>query len=140
MNSENKVDLHIHTTASSDGQYGADEILLMAKKKGLRAIAFADHNSVANIEPGFGLSKKIGIELIPCLEINTMHGNLDLHLLAYYIDFKDPSFLNWLDQMGEAKKDQAQSRLKALQSIGFLISEKDLQKRSEEHTSELQSH
>ncbi len=128
MNPDGRIDLHIHTTASSDGQYGADEIFLMAREIGLKTIAFADHNSVDNIEPGIALSEKHGIEFIPCLEINTMHDKLDLHLLAYFIDFKDPSFLNWLGEMEEAKKEQAHGRLKALQSIGFLINEKDLEK------------
>jgi len=128
MNSSGEIDLHIHTTASSDGQYSADDIFLMAGKIGLKAIAFADHNSVGNIEPGFRLSEKYDIEFVPCLELNTMHNNLDLHMLAYFIDFKDPSFLKWLGEMEGAKREQAHGRLKALQSIGFLISESDLNK------------
>ena len=37
------IDLHIHTSASSDGQHTPREIFEMAKKIGLEGFAIADH-------------------------------------------------------------------------------------------------
>lgn len=125
---DGEVDLHIHTTASSDGQHSPEEIFRMAKTEGLRTIAFADHNSVGSIEEGFLLSKTFDIELIPCFELNTMYEGMDLHLLGYFIDYKEPAFHKWLAEIEAAKWRQAKDRLRALKSLDFRIEEADLER------------
>jgi predicted metal-dependent phosphoesterase TrpH len=125
---DGEVDLHIHTTASSDGQHTPKEIFKMAKAKGLKAIALADHNSVASLEEGFLLSKTYNIELIPCFELNTIYEGMDLHLLGFFIDYKNPAFHEWLKEIEAAKWAQAEGRLKALKSLGFQIQEEDIKR------------
>ncbi|MDT8316758.1 MAG: PHP domain-containing protein [bacterium] len=125
---DGEVDLHIHTSASSDGQHSPEEIFKMAKAEDLRAIAFADHNSVGNLEEGFLLSETFQIELIPCFELNTMYEGMDLHLLGYFIDYKEPAFHEWLAEIEAAKWIQAKKRLKALKSLDFRIEEADLER------------
>jgi len=122
------VDLHIHTTASSDGQHSPKEIFKMANLHVLKAIAFADHNSVGSIDEGLELSKVYNIELIPCFELNTIFDGMDLHLLAYFIEYRDPAFHGWLHEIHNAKKEQALGRLKALQSLDFPIQIEDLER------------
>ena len=125
------MDLHIHTNASSDGQHSPGEILEMARQKGLRAIAFADHNSVDNVEEGFRLSAELGIEFFSCLELNTLHEGLDLHLLAYFIDPRSPELQNWLEEIHRKKGEQAKKRMGKLNELGFFFTEDDLQKYSD---------
>ncbi len=127
------IDLHIHTDASSDGQHSPREIFIMARKKGLQAIAFADHNSVANVEEGLRLSDEFGIELIPCLELNTFHNDLDLHLLAYYIQPRDPDLIHWLETIHRKKEEQAEKRVVKLNELGFIFNWKDLMAFSADH-------
>jgi hypothetical protein len=122
------IDLHIHTNASSDGQHSPREIFEMARNKGLRAIAFADHNSVGNVEEGLHLSGEFEMEFLPCLELNTFHNGLDLHLLAFFIDPYNPALQNWLEIIHQKKKEQAQKRLQKLNEFGFSFSWDDLQK------------
>lgn len=122
------IDLHIHTNASSDGQHCPREILAMARQKGLRAIAFADHNSVANVEEGFRLSAEWGIEFFPCMELNTLHQGLDLHLLAYFIDSRSSELQSWLEEIHRKKVEQAKKRMEKLNDLGFFFTEDDLQK------------
>jgi len=128
-----KIDLHIHTDASSDGQHAPREIFIMARKKGLQAIAFADHNSVANVEEGLRLSDEFGIELIPCLEINTFHNDLDLHLLAFYIQPRDPALIHWLETIHRKKEEQAEKRVVKLNELGFIFHWEDLRAFSADH-------
>ena len=122
------IDLHIHTNASSDGQHSPREIFEMARNKGLRAIAFADHNSVGNVEEGLHLSGEFDMEFLPCLELNTFHNGLDLHLLAFFIDPRSRALQNWLETIHQKKKEQAQKRLQKLNELGFSFSWDDLQK------------
>lgn len=126
MPDNSRVDLHIHTTASSDGQHSPAEIFEMAAKIGLKAIAFGDHNSVDSIEEGFKLSEKTGIELIPCFELNTMYEDMDIHILAYFIEHRDKELGRWLGEIHEAKYVQADKRLAALKNMDFSIEKKDI--------------
>lgn len=123
-----EVDLHIHTSASSDGQHSPEEIFKMAKAKGLKTIAIADHNSVASLEEGFLLSKTYDLELIPCFELNTIYEGMDLHLLGFFIEYKNPAFHEWLKEIEAAKWQQASERLKKLKSLDFKIEEADLER------------
>ncbi len=128
MPPKGKVDLHIHTSASSDGQHTPEEIIEMAAAIGLKAIAFADHNSVDNVDVGLRLSEECGIEFIPCFELNTLYRDMDLHILGYFIEYSDPAFHRWLDEIHEAKREQARKRLDALKALGFAIDTADLEK------------
>ncbi len=103
----------------------------MARQKGLRAIAFADHNSADNVEEGFRLSAELGIEFFSCLELNTLHQGLDLHILAYFIDPRSPELQSWLEEICRKKGEQAKKRMGKLNELGFLFTEDDLQRYSE---------
>jgi len=120
------IDLHIHTDASSDGQHSPREIFQMARRKGLRAIAFADHNSVKNVGEGIRLAGEFKIEFIPCLELNTLFNGLDLHLLAYFIDPQSLELQKWLEEIHQKKAEQARKRLEKLNELGFFFTEQDL--------------
>ena len=122
------IDLHIHTHASSDGQHSPREIFEMARHKGLRAIAFADHNSVDNVEEGFRISREFSMEFISCLELNTLHNGLDLHLLAFFIDPRSSSLKEWLEEIHRKKQEQAKRRVEKLNELGFSFSWDDLRK------------
>jgi len=125
------IDLHIHTNASSDGQHSPREIFALARIKSLRAIAFADHNSIANVAEGFRLAAEYGIEFISCLELNTFHNDLDLHLLAFFLDPYSQDLKNWLEDIHLKKQEQAEKRLEKLNELGFVFNWQDLQKFSE---------
>lgn len=100
----------------------------MANKMRLEAIAFSDHNTVASLDEGFRLSKEFGIEFVPSIEINTIYGDWDLHLLAYYINYRDPQFLAWLENINEEKRSQAVKRFEKLRELGFVLDYADVER------------
>ena len=100
----------------------------MARNKGLQTIAFADHNSVGHVEEGMRLADEYGMEFFPCLELNTFHNDLDLHLLAFFIDPRSPALRNWLESIHRKKEEQAQKRLEKLNELGFTFTRDELRK------------
>jgi predicted metal-dependent phosphoesterase TrpH len=124
------IDLHIHTTASSDGQHGPEEIFEMSRGLKLEAIAFADHDSVANVGEGLRISREFGIEFISCIEINTHYKGYDFHLLGYFIDHRDERLLGWLEGLGVGKKRQIRQRVRRLRELGFALSPGDVERLS----------
>lgn len=75
-------DLHIHSVLSpcADDGMTPNNIVLMAKIKGLDMISVTDHNSACNVRVITKLCEQHGILLIPGIEIETVEG---VHLLAY---------------------------------------------------------
>jgi predicted metal-dependent phosphoesterase TrpH len=126
------IDLHIHTIASSDGQHTPHEIFTMAQHAGLKAIAFADHNSIGSVKEGIALAKAFNIEFIPCLELNTFYLDHDLHILAYFIDYHSEELRKWLEEIHAEKTIQSMKRIEKLNELGFVFSIDDVKKFSGE--------
>jgi 3',5'-nucleoside bisphosphate phosphatase len=80
------IDLHIHTTHSSDGQYTPGEIIALASSSGIRTISFCDHMEVeANLE-GLALAPAAGLEYFTGVELSTAWEGTEHHLLCYGFD------------------------------------------------------
>ncbi len=115
------IDLHIHSTASTDGQHTPHEIFEMAKRLGLSAIAFADHNSVGSVALGQSLAREYNMGFAPCVELDTFHKDMDLHVLAYFIDYQSPDFDTWMLQVEQGKRVQTRERVRLLNELGFIL-------------------
>ena len=90
----NKIDLHVPSKYSDDGEFGVKELIAMCGKTKIDILSITDHNSVAAIQEAIPLCIKSGIDLIPGIEIDCAYMGIDLHLLGYNInnlstDFKD---------------------------------------------------
>jgi predicted metal-dependent phosphoesterase TrpH len=66
-----KLDLHVHTTYSSDGHTTPQDLSRIVLKRGLDGVAVTDHNVLSRIHAD-------EIIVIPGIEISTKHG----HILA----------------------------------------------------------
>ena len=120
------IDLHIHTTASQDGELSPREVFEAVKALGLRAVAFADHDTVRSLDEGVGLSEEFGIDFAPAVEITTGLEGHDPHLLGYFVDWRSPRLLEVLEWIGAKLVEQARGRVRRLREIGFEIEFEDV--------------
>ena len=103
MNTE-YVDLHLHSTCS-DGQFSPEEVVALAEKAGLLAIALADHDNIDGISRAIEAGAKSGIEIIPAVELSSQWAQYtDMHLLGYGFDYQDPYLLRALAEFQEFRK------------------------------------
>ena len=79
-------DLHTHSD-HSDGTCTPRQVIELAKKAGLQAVALCDHNTISGL-PEF-LAAADGIEAIPGTEFSTDYLGTELHILALYIKPED---------------------------------------------------
>jgi len=75
MTKEIKYDLHVHTNCS-DGINSPEEVLKHAKSIGLDGIAITDHDTLKGSKRVRSLAKKLGIILVPGVEITTPYGDI----------------------------------------------------------------
>ncbi len=73
-----EADLHLHTTASSDGHTEPKELVLTAKRLGLFAVAVNDHNRPAGAREVARVAKGHDLLVVPASEVSSFNG----HILA----------------------------------------------------------
>jgi predicted metal-dependent phosphoesterase TrpH len=115
------ADLHIHTQAS-DGWLAPSVAVQQANKAGLSAISIADHDSVGGIEAAIEAGNKHGIEVIPGVELSSGFEGRELHILGYFIDWRDKRLQNKLFAIQGARIDRAKRILEKLRGLDINIS------------------
>lgn len=95
LNDQSRADLHLHST-HSDGVYSPKELVEKARDHGLCAISIVDHDNVAATEEAVEWGKSMDVEVVPGLELSVTMGEKDLHVLAYYCDYKNKDLLDYL--------------------------------------------
>ena len=123
------VDLHLHTTAS-DGMKTPTEIVRYAKAKGLQAIAITDHDTIEGLEEGLSEGKRIGLEVIPGIEISAEHSPGSMHLLGFFIDIHHPLLNDRLEYLQKARAERNPKIVEKLNQLGIDVSYEEVLKAS----------
>lgn len=74
----------MHTTAS-DGRCTPEELVQQACAKGIRTMSVTDHDTMAGVDRARRAAEAIGITCIPGIEITSVDGGRDVHVLAYFL-------------------------------------------------------
>ena len=85
-------DFHIHSTFS-DGGLSPGEIVHLAKQREVDIISITDHNNTDGVDEAIEEGMKVGIRVIPGVELSTKYNECRVHILGY---FKDDSYKNEL--------------------------------------------
>ena len=112
------IDLQTHTTAS-DGKLAPTELVKLAIKNKLSAIAITDHDSVNGIDEALKAAKGM-IEIVPGVEISCDDpGYVDTHILGLFINHKNKT-LNSLLKKAQAYREQQKNELLRLQMDEYI--------------------
>jgi len=115
-----QIDLHLHTTCS-DGQDTPEEIIEAACNAGFNTIAITDHDTVEGVIRALEASSGKPLEVIPGIELSSIEGIDDVHILGYYIDYKDPVFLDQIAFFKEKRLERAEMIVRNLNRLGLDI-------------------
>jgi predicted metal-dependent phosphoesterase TrpH len=122
------IDLHIHSSNSSDGDFSPFHIVQLAKENNLKAISIADHDTVAAYPQTLHYGKEAGVEIIPSMELTTLFGEREFHLLLPFVDWKSKIVSELISQVSKRRVKEARGRIEKLQRLGFDITWKEVQK------------
>lgn len=78
------ADLHCHTKIS-DGSTAIDELVILAKNKGIDTISVTDHDTFGGVKRAKVFGDKFGVKIIPGVEISAFDNERKrkVHLLCY---------------------------------------------------------
>jgi hypothetical protein len=124
-----KVDLHTHTSYS-DGYYSPAELVIKAKNAGIDILGISDHDNVKGIPEAIETGKKIGVEIIPGLEISSDLKDREVHILAYFFEPDNKELERYLTFFREERLKRAIRIIDKLRALGFNISIEDVLKRT----------
>ena len=84
------ADLHCHTRLSN-GSLGIEDLILLAKKRGVTTIAITDHDCLAGTVRGKVIGERHGVTVIPGVELSGTDktNGQEIHMLCYKPDFPD---------------------------------------------------
>ncbi len=125
-----KIDLHIHTTYS-DGILSPIQIVNTAIESKLDIIALTDHDNVLShkIANDYIKEKKLNLEIVPGVEINTIYKGYEVHILGYFMNKNDKDFINMLEFQQKARVEQTHKIIELLaKKAGIKIKFQDVQK------------
>ncbi|MBU5592802.1 PHP domain-containing protein [Clostridium sp. MSJ-4] len=103
-----RADFHLHTTAS-DGMLNPRELVVLAKDQGLDLIAITDHDTTEGIKEALIEGEKLGIKVIPGIELSTIHNSESIHILGYFRDnsYENEEFQSFLKDMQDYRISRA---------------------------------
>ena len=117
----NKVDLHVHTTAS-DGKFTPAEIVRKAREAGLLYLGICDHDSIEGIACAHeAAAKNPGFTVINGVEINTDIPAGELHILGYFYDRNNLELKQTLERLRNSRIERAQKMINKLRKMGLKI-------------------
>lgn len=116
----NTVDLHTHSTAS-DGTFTPRELIRLAAEKRLRAIALTDHDCLDGLPEAMEEAQGLGIELIPGVEISAEFSEGTMHILGFFVEWRDGAFRERLERLQAARRERNPKIVQNLRDQGLDI-------------------
>jgi len=124
-NNNKKADLHIHTYFS-DGTFTPTEVVNTAKRRGIACIGICDHDCVMGLEQTIAAGEKQGIEVVPGIEVTAEHEGHEIHILGYFIDWRDPKLIEFITHMRKIRVNRIYEMVRLLNKRGINVSAKEV--------------
>jgi 3',5'-nucleoside bisphosphate phosphatase len=115
-----RLDLHLHTT-HSDGSCTPAEVIDLAHKAGVTALAITDHDITTGVPEAITAGRQLGIEVIPGIEISSIFGESELHILGYFLDWQDAKLRERLATLRESRHRRNPKVIERLRALGIDI-------------------
>jgi predicted metal-dependent phosphoesterase TrpH len=90
-----------------------------AVSRGIGILALTDHDTVAGIGEARAAGERLGVEIIPGVELSAaLPGGDEVHLLGYFVDVDDRAFLEQLAEYARARTERMERMVDRLSRIG----------------------
>jgi hypothetical protein len=119
------IDLHLHSTAS-DGRSTPEELVGAAVRAGLRTVAVTDHDTVAALDRVSEACASAGIDWVPGIEITSLIGDEDVHLLGYFVDHGSPALATFLEAQVADRRRRVGEMMTRLDALGVHVEPEDV--------------
>lgn len=124
-----RIDLHSHSRAS-DGQYAPAELAERVAAAGVGVWALSDHDTVAGLAPAAEVARRLGVRLVPGIELSAFLDRREIHLLGHFIDPERECLKRFEDLLAEHRRTRMHGIVEKLGALGVRIRVEDIEKHS----------
>jgi predicted metal-dependent phosphoesterase TrpH len=114
------IDLHTHSTAS-DGTLAPRELVALAARSRLDALALTDHDTLAGLPEALAAGEELGLEVIPGCELSVGNGPRSMHLVGLWVRPGAPHLTQRLDFVRQGRDDRNVEIIARLRELGIDI-------------------
>ena len=122
------IDLHMHTDVS-DGEFSPEEVVNIAIKKGLKAIAITDHDTTIGINAAIEYAKGRNIEIVPGIEIYCYEEDIgfdEVHILGLVVEHENKDLIKFTEILRQDRFKQKRKIISKLRNLGFDVKLEDI--------------
>lgn len=120
-----EVDLHIHSTYS-DGTKTPEQLLELAKEKGLKVLALTDHDNIEGSKKLVSLNHE-GITVYSGVELNAKVDLGQMHILGYNFDLQNENLNRRLQELRNMAINNIKLYIKQLEEVfNIFLPEEDI--------------
>src|SRR5262245_35971786 len=117
-----RADLHVHTT-HSDGAYTPAQVIDLARRSGLSAIAITDHDTLTGVGPARRAAEGTDVEVVAGVEVSSEYGGREIHLLGYFVSLEDTGLTAALDRLRAGREERFRVMAERLRQQGVVLEE-----------------
>ncbi|MGN6302358.1 MAG: PHP domain-containing protein [Angustibacter sp.] len=108
-----RTDLHTHSTVS-DGTQPPAEVVASAREAGLDVLALTDHDSTGGWAEAAEAARRLGVRLVPGMEISCGSRGVSVHVLSYLHDPDDVTLAAEVDDARDSRHHRAERMVELL--------------------------
>lgn len=120
-----RADLHVHTV-HSDGTYTPAQVVDLARRSGLAAVAVTDHDTLAGVGPAQAAAVGTSVAVVPGVEITAEYEERELHLLGYFVRLGDEPLNRALARLREHRVGRFWDMAERLRGCGVSLDDGEL--------------
>ncbi|WP_322794894.1 PHP domain-containing protein [Tepidiforma sp.] len=113
-------DFHLHSTAS-DGVQRPTWVVERAAANGVRVLALTDHDTTEGLPEAAAAAARLGLRLIPGVEVSTDLGPADVHLLGFGFDPEARELQEFFRWQREGRRTRVEKIVSILREHGMVI-------------------
>lgn len=120
-----RIDLHTHSVVS-DGTDTPAELVAQAAAAGLAVVALTDHDTFDGLPEAQAAGERVGIEVVPGMELSCSRDGQSVHLLAYGADPEDAALAAEMLRVRDGRSDRLRPVLAKLAELGVPVTEESV--------------
>lgn len=116
------IDLHTHSNAS-DGTCTPATVVNLAFRKGLKAVALTDHDTVSGVDEALSAARELKnqIQVIPGTELSVAYKDSDIHIVGLFINHHNAGFRKMTSLLIARRRERNEKMAANLRNAGIPI-------------------
>jgi predicted metal-dependent phosphoesterase TrpH len=114
------ADLHVHTS-HSDGTYTSAQLVREGIARGISVLAIVDHDTIEALTEALAEAEGEDLEIIPGIELTAQHENQEIHILGYFLDYRNKELLEKLKLVQLNRIQRVYKMVENLEGLGLKL-------------------